>query len=403
MSSVNVTLPMVSQPVTQSIGHLNLSQFIQQSIQQQNQQQQQQQRSHSVPHSPQNSTQQNNLQTANHSQTTFIPQFTTAGPYVSLNQLNPTSNATYQTYPQTVPTIISFTPQYQFQNSQYSVLTPDTQQFSLTTIPTHHQSSPYTTPFLSTTPQISAIPSTAFSNPATPVITVPNGSSYPFAFTSGVPVSTNGSLIVAPRTSSDVTHLFKQDSKDDGPKKPRSMHSAMLSRSASIGPQSVPMDALQWREHISFAERVSLRQNLRAIYASQISSRKELLDIISALQEEFIYAHSTNRISYFKQNISAASKINQYGENAETVATMIKLPQTIVNTTNTTDDNMSTDNGNSSSIVHDNNKVSSSRNDPSNTISAPQSDADAAAELLALRSAASPPPSSDNHPNASSV
>jgi hypothetical protein len=254
----------------------------------------------------------------------------------------------------------------------------------------------------------------------------------------GGPLMTNGSnsnsssssssgtttSVTSTRSVSDITSLLNVESSEDDSKKNRPMYSTMLSRTPSTFSSS-PMEAIHWREQITPDERALFRQSIRSIYASQITSRKDLLNIISALQEEYLYAHSNNRISYFKHNISTISKIKQFQEHPEsiTAAMMSANSALYINNNangnhNASSNNSNSNSNNSSSNIASNSSSSSESDTNTNTsinngahtnshshdsiLIPSQTDADIASELLALRSAASPPPSSDLHMKATS-
>lgn len=64
-----------------------------------------------------------------------------------------------------------------------------------------------------------------------------------------------------------------------------------------------------WRALVSVEERINIRRKLRESYLKHCPSYQELIDTATAVDEELLFACSTNRIDFFKSSIDWDSRI----------------------------------------------------------------------------------------------
>ena len=60
---------------------------------------------------------------------------------------------------------------------------------------------------------------------------------------------------------------------------------------------------LEWRRFLTVEERTGVRSKLRAAYADQCKSYEELLDTVTAIEEELLHMAAPSRLDYFKAGV----------------------------------------------------------------------------------------------------
>ena len=60
---------------------------------------------------------------------------------------------------------------------------------------------------------------------------------------------------------------------------------------------------LEWRRFLTVEERTGVRSKLRAAYADQCKTYEELLDTVTAIEEELLHMAAPSRLDYFKAGV----------------------------------------------------------------------------------------------------
>ena len=60
---------------------------------------------------------------------------------------------------------------------------------------------------------------------------------------------------------------------------------------------------LEWRRFLTVEERTGVRSKIRAAYADQCKSYEELLDTVTAIEEELLHMAAPSRLDYFKAGV----------------------------------------------------------------------------------------------------
>ena len=79
-----------------------------------------------------------------------------------------------------------------------------------------------------------------------------------------------------------------------------------LARAASMPLQRQRNGAkppLEWRRFLTVEERTGVRSKLRAAYADQCKTYEELLDTVTAIEEELLHMAAPSRLDYFKAGV----------------------------------------------------------------------------------------------------
>ena len=74
-----------------------------------------------------------------------------------------------------------------------------------------------------------------------------------------------------------------------------------LQRQRSNGSGAKP--PLEWRRFLTVEERTGVRSKLRAAYADQCKTYEELLDTVTAIEEELLHMAAPSRLDYFKAGV----------------------------------------------------------------------------------------------------
>jgi hypothetical protein len=91
-----------------------------------------------------------------------------------------------------------------------------------------------------------------------------------------------------------------------------------ISRQPSTG-----VFAGEWRASVAVEERINIRRKLREAYFKHCPTYEQLLDVVTAVDEELLFSCSANRIDYFKSSIDWDGRIalkRQQLKNATTTA-----------------------------------------------------------------------------------
>lgn len=93
---------------------------------------------------------------------------------------------------------------------------------------------------------------------------------------------------------------------------PPSTFTRQLSRLPSgplgVGPNST-FQTSDWRAGVAVEERINIRRKLREAYFKHCPTYEQLLDTVTAVDEELLFSCSNNRIDYFKSSIDWDSRI----------------------------------------------------------------------------------------------
>lgn len=84
--------------------------------------------------------------------------------------------------------------------------------------------------------------------------------------------------------------------------------SRQVSRLPSVGLNGAVQSG-DWRALVSVEERITIRRRLREAYLRHCTSYNDLLDTATAVDEELLFACSTNRIDFFKSSIDWDTRI----------------------------------------------------------------------------------------------
>ena len=60
---------------------------------------------------------------------------------------------------------------------------------------------------------------------------------------------------------------------------------------------------LEWRRFLTVEERTGVRSKIRAAYADQCKTYEELLDTVTAIEEELLHMAAPSRLDYFKAGV----------------------------------------------------------------------------------------------------
>ena len=60
---------------------------------------------------------------------------------------------------------------------------------------------------------------------------------------------------------------------------------------------------LEWRRFLTVEERTGVRSKIRAAYSDQCKSYEELLDTVTAIEEELLHMAAPSRLDYFKAGV----------------------------------------------------------------------------------------------------
>ena len=84
--------------------------------------------------------------------------------------------------------------------------------------------------------------------------------------------------------------------------------SRQVSRLPSVGLNGTVQSG-DWRALVSVEERITIRRRLREAYLRHCTSYNDLLDTATAVDEELLFACSSNRIDFFKSSIDWDTRI----------------------------------------------------------------------------------------------